>query len=269
MVNKAPIYTEYDFEKMRIVGAFAGEVLDYITDFVKPGVSTAYLDNLCQEKIVKHGAKSAPLGFCSSGDNNPYPKPTCISVNHVVCHGIPSEDKILQEGDILNIDITPIIDGYHGDTSRMYYVGTPSVKGRLLTDATHESLMRGIEQVRPGNTVGDIGHAIQTFAESKGFSVVRDFIGHGVGKEFHGLPHIPHYGKKGTGVKLEEGMIFTIEPMLNVGKPDVIISRLNGWTATTRDKSLSAQFEHSIGVTKDGFEIFTLSKKGYTKPPYK
>jgi methionyl aminopeptidase len=265
-MNNVPIYTEEDFEGMRRAGAVASDILDYITDYVASGVSTAYLDDLCYKKIKEYGAEAAPLGYDPSGDN-PYPKPTCISVNHVVCHGIPSEDKILANGDILNIDITPIVNGYYGDTSRMYYVGSPTIKGKLLTECTYQAMMKGIEQVKPGNTLGDIGYAIQSYAESKGFSVVRDFCGHGVGKEFHGFPHILHYGKKGQGMVLQEGMIFTIEPMINVGKSDIIISKINGWTATTRDKSLSAQFEHSMGVTKNGVEIFTLSKKGYKLPP--
>jgi methionyl aminopeptidase len=259
---------EEDFVKMRKASAIASEVLDYITDFVKVGVSTAYLDELCAKKTAELGAVSAPLNYNPSGVN-PYPKSTCISVNHVVCHGIPSDDKILQNGDILNIDITAFYNGYYGDTSRMYYAGTPNVKGRILTEVTYECLMRAIDIVKPGVALGDIGYAIQNYAESKGFSVVRAFCGHGVGKEFHGDPQVLHYGKKGQGMKLQEGMIFTIEPMINAGKSDIIVSKINGWTATTRDKSLSAQFEHSIGVTKDGYEIFTLSKKGYTLPPYK
>ncbi|GMO56885.1 MAG: type I methionyl aminopeptidase [Rickettsiales bacterium] len=261
------IYTEKDFEGMRKAGGLAAEVLDYITDFVKPGVSTKYLNDLCAKKITEAGAISAPYHYTQTGIN-PYPAETCISVNHVVCHGIPSDDKILQEGDILNIDITPILNGYYGDTSRMYYAGNPTVKGKLLTECTYNCLMNAISQVKPGNTLGDIGYAIQSLAEKKGFSVVYDFVGHGVGKEFHGDPQIRHYGKKGEGMTLKEGMIFTIEPMINAGKPDTITSSLNGWTATTRDKSLSAQFEHSMGVTKNGVEIFTLSKKGYTMPPY-
>jgi methionyl aminopeptidase len=268
MSKQSHIYTEEDFKGIRIASICTSDILDYITDFVKPGVSTAFLDNLCHERIKKNGATSAPLGYDPSG-SNPYPKPTCISVNHVVCHGIPSEDKILQEGDILNIDITTCINGYYGDTSRMYYAGTPSVKGKLLTECTYECLMRAIAVVKPGAHLGDIGFEIQNYAESKGFSVVRDFVGHGIGKKMHEAPQILHYGKKGTGLKIESGMVFTIEPMINAGKPDVIISKIDGWTATTRDKSLSAQFEHTLGVTENGVEIFTLSKLGYTLPPYK
>jgi methionyl aminopeptidase len=263
-----PIHTEKDFEGMRKAGAIASEALDYVTDFVEPGVSTLYLNDLCAKKITELGAISAPLNYNPSG-NNPYPKETCISVNHVVCHGIPSDEKIIVNGDILNIDVTAIYNGYYGDTSRMFYAGTPTVKGKILTEVTYECLMRAIEQVKPGNKLGDIGYAIQSYAESKGFSVVTDFVGHGVGKEFHGDLQIKHYGKKGQGLELKEGMFFTIEPMINAGKSGTITSNINGWTATTRDKSLSAQFEHSMGVTKDGVEIFTMSKKGYTYPPYK
>jgi len=260
MPTQIPLYTKDDLEGLRKTGRAASSVLDYITDYVKPGVSTGELDDLCYDYIKKLGAIAAPLGYKG------FPKPTCISVNHVVCHGIPSYDKILKNGDILNIDITTIIDGYYGDTSRMYYAGEPPIKAKRLTKCTYDCLMLGIDQVKPGNTVGDIGYAIQTYAEKQGFSVVRDFCGHGVGKEFHGDLQIPHYGKKGQGVVLEEGMCFTIEPMINAGKYDVIVSKFDGWTATTRDKSLSAQFEHTMIVTSDGCEIFTLSEKGYTCP---
>lgn len=262
-MSKAPIYTESDFKGMRNAGKIASEVLDYITDFVEPGVSTGYLDDLCNEKMKEFGVIPAPLGY------NGYPKPTCISVNHVICHGIPSHEKKLKDGDILNIDVTVIADGYYGDTSRMYYAGEPSIKAKRLTQCTYECLMLGIEQVKPGNTIGDIGYAIQTHAEKQGFSVVRDFCGHGIGKIFHDDPQILHYGNKGKGLVLEEGMIFTIEPMINAGRCETLVSKLDGWTTTTRDKSLSAQFEHSLGVTKNGFEIFTLSRKGYKNPPYK
>lgn len=257
-------YGEEGFIGMRKAGRIAAEILDYITDFVQPGVSTGYLDDLCYEKMKEYGVVAAPLGY------HGFPKPTCISVNHVVCHGIPSYDKKLKDGDILNIDITVIADGYYGDTSRMYYAGEPSVKAKRLTQCTYDCLMFGIEQVKPGNTLGDIGYAIQQHAEKQGFSVVRDFCGHGLGTVFHDDDlQVLHYGNKGKGKVLEEGMIFTIEPMINAGKYDVIVSKLDGWTATTRDKSLSAQFEHSMGVVKDGVEIFTLSPKGYTLPPYK
>ena len=195
-----------------------------------------------------------------------FPKSICTSVNHVVCHGIPGE-KALKEGDIINIDVTPILDGWHGDTSRMFYVGKPSVKAKRLVDITYQSMMKGIESVRPGAKLGDIGHAIQSYAEKHNFSVVREFCGHGVGKVFHESPNILHYGNPGEGIALREGMIFTIEPMINAGKYETKILE-DGWTAVTRDRSLSAQFEHSIGVTRDGFEIFTLSPKGYDYPPY-
>lgn len=262
-MSNVPIYTEKDFIGLRKAGKIASDVLDYITDFVDVGVSTGFLDDLCYKKMKELSVIPAPLGY------HGYPKPTCISVNHVVCHGIPSYDKKLKDGDILNIDITVIVDGYYGDTSRMYYAGNPSIKARRLTKCTYECLMLGIEQVKPGNKLGDIGYAIQTHAEKEGFSVVRDFCGHGVGKKFHDEPQVLHYGNKGNGLVLEEGMVFTIEPMINAGKYDVIISKLDGWTTTTRDKSLSAQFEHTMAVKNDGVEIFTLSSKGYTCPPYK
>lgn len=262
-MGKARIYTKEDFKGIRKAGRLAATMLDYITDYVKPGVSTAYLDDLCHKEILRNKAIPAPLNYKG------FPKATCTSVNRVVCHGIPSEKKILKKGDILNIDITVILNGWYGDTSRMFYIGEPSIKARKLCEATYECMMLGIEQVKPGNTIGDIGYAIQEHAESKGFSVVREFCGHGLGKEFHGDPNVPHYGEEGEGLVLKEGMVFTIEPMINEGRHDIIISKLDGWTATTRDKKLSAQFEHSIGVTKSGHEIFTLSPKGYTKPPYK
>jgi len=262
-MSNVPIYSKEDYEGMRKAGGLASDILDYITDFVEPGVSTGYLDDICYKMIKENNAIAAPLGYYG------YPKPTCISVNHVVCHGIPSYTKILKEGDILNIDVTVIVNGYYGDSSRMYYAGKPTVKGRRLTECTYDCMMLGIEQVKPGNTLGDVGYAIQTCAEKQGFSVVRDFCGHGLGKKFHDEPQVLHYGKKGKDLVLKEGMFFTIEPMINAGRYEVIVSKLDGWTATTRDKSLSAQFEHSLAVTSDGFEIFTLSKKGFTLPPYK
>ena len=262
-MTKIKIYKKEDFEGMRKAGKLAAQILDYITDYVEAGVSTGYLDKLCHEEILRNKAIPAPLGY------HGFPKATCTSVNRVICHGIPSETKILKKGDILNIDITVILDGWYGDTSRMFYIGQPSIKAKRLVETTYECMMLGIEQVRPGNTVGDIGYAIQKHAESKGYGVVRDFCGHGLGRVFHDEPNIPHYGEKGEDVVLKEGMFFTIEPMINVGKPDTIISKIDGWTATTRDKTLSAQFEHSLDVTKDGYEIFTLSPKGYKYPPYK
>jgi methionyl aminopeptidase len=224
-------------------------------------VTTEALDRLCHDFIVAHGAVPAPLGYRG------FPKSICTSVNHVVCHGIPTDRKVLVDGDILNIDVTVILDGWHGDTSRMFFIGKTSVKARRLVEVTYEAMMRGIEVVKPGATLGDIGHAIQSHAEKNRFSVVRDFCGHGLGRIFHTAPSILHYGKPGQGLALREGMFFTIEPMINVGRYDVKILEDN-WTAVTRDKSLSAQFEHSIAVTADGYEIFTQSPKGWHAPPY-
>lgn len=256
-----PRYGEEGFEGMRRAGRLAAEVLDFITPFVKPGVTTGELDVLCDQYTRDHGAVSAPLGYRG------YTRCTCISINHVVCHGIPGEKK-LENGDIANIDVTVILDGWYGDTSRMYYVGDKvSVKARRLVEATYESMMRGIAVVKDGATVGDIGHAIQTYVEPMGFSVVRDFCGHGLGRTFHSAPSILHYGRAGQGTVLREGMFLTIEPMINAGKYAVKVLS-DGWTAVTRDKSLSAQFEHSLGVTKTGYEIFTSSPLGYTLPPY-
>jgi len=254
------IHDEKGFAGMRKAGRLAAETLDYITPFVKAGVTTLELNDLCHQFITDHGAIPAPLNYKG------FPKATCISVNHVVCHGIPSE-KTLHDGDILNIDITTIVDGWYGDTSRMYWLGEPSVKAKRLTEVTYESLMRAIRLVKPGVTLGDIGHAIQTYAEAARFSVVRDFTGHGLGQTFHAAPTVLHFGNPGEGLVLEAGMIFTIEPMINTGTWQVKILS-DGWTAVTRDRGLSAQFEHSIGVTKDGAEIFTLSPKGLTMPPY-
>lgn len=249
-----------DFEGMRRAGRLAAETLDFITPHVEPGVTTGHLDELCHDFILKHGAVPAPLGYRG------YPKSICTSVNHVVCHGIPG-DKRLENGDVLNIDVTVILDGWHGDTSRMFMVGDVGVKGRRLTEVTYEAMMRGIEVVKPGATTGDIGYAIQRFVEKERFSVVRDFCGHGLGRIFHEPPNILHYGEPGTGVPLRAGMFFTIEPMVNAGKWQVKLLS-DGWTAVTKDRSLSAQFEHSIGVTETGHEIFTLSPKGWHKPPY-
>jgi methionyl aminopeptidase len=251
---------EDGFAGMRKAGSLAASVLDMITPHVVAGVTTAALDKLCHDFILQHGAVPAPLNYKG------FPKSTCISLNHVVCHGIPG-DKALRDGDILNIDVTVILDSWYGDTSRMFYVGAPSVKATRLTEITYECLMRGIAAARPGNTLGDIGHAIQSFAESQRFSVVRDFTGHGLGQTFHCAPTILHYGQAGEGMRLEPGMIFTIEPMINAGRYETKILA-DGWTAVTRDKSLSAQFEHSIGVTEGDPEIFTLSPAGLTMPPY-
>jgi len=250
-----------DFAGMRRAGRLAAQTLDMITPHVVPGVSTEELDRLCHAFILGHGAVPAPLNYRG------FPKSICTSVNHVVCHGIPTDKKTLRAGDILNIDVTVILDGWHGDTSRMFYLGKPSVKARRLVEVTYEAMMRGIEAIKPGATLGDLGHAIQSHAEAHRFGVVRDFCGHGLGRVFHDAPSVLHYGDPGEGIVLREGMFFTVEPMINVGKPHVIILK-DGWTAVTRDKSLSAQFEHSIGVTETGFEIFTLSPKDWHLPPY-
>jgi len=253
-------HSEEGFAGMRAAGHLAAKVLDMITPHVIAGVTTEELDRICHEYITANGAVPAPLNYKG------FPKATCISPNHVVCHGIPGAKK-LETGDILNIDVTVILDSWYGDTSRMFYVGEPAVKARLLTEATYECLMRGIDAARPGNTLGDIGHAIQSYAESLRFSVVRDFTGHGLGQTFHCAPTVLHYGNAGAGMTLEPGMIFTIEPMINAGKAATKILP-DGWTAVTRDRSLSAQFEHSIGVTEDAPEIFTLSPAGFSAPPY-
>ena len=254
------IHSSEAFKAMRKAGKVAAEMLDYIAPFVKIGVTTEELDRLCCEYAKEHGIINAPLGYRG------FPKSICTSINHVVCHGIPS-DKVLENGDIVNIDVTPIVDGWYGDTSSMFFVGKPSIKGKKLVDVTYECLMRAIDIVKPGATLGDIGSIIQDYAERNRFSVVRDFCGHGIGQEFHTKPNIMHYGRKSMGEVLEEGMIFTIEPMINSGKYDTKILGDN-WTAVTKDKSLSAQFEHTLGVTADGCEIFTLSPKGFHKPPY-
>ena len=245
-------YTE-KFEKMRIAGKLASETLDMITDYIKPGVSTEKIDDLCFEFIRDNGGYSAPLFYRG------YKKSVCTSLNHVICHGIPSE-RTLIEGDILNIDITAIVNDYYGDTSRMFVVPHISVKAKNLIDATYESLMNSIKILKPGKKIGDIGYEIQSYVEKKGFSVVRDFCGHGISNVFHEPPNVLHYGKKDTGNELEPGMTFTIEPMINVGKFESKVLN-DGWTAVTKDKSLSAQFEHTVGVKKEGYEIFTLPKK--------
>ncbi|MDR0407041.1 MAG: type I methionyl aminopeptidase [Holosporales bacterium] len=255
-----PRYTVADFAAMRKAGALAAHVLDFITPHVIAGVTTQALNDLCHEETVHCGGQSATLNYKG------YPKATCISLNHVVCHGIPSDRKLVK-GDLLNIDVTVILDGWFGDTSRMFYVGTPSVKARNLTEITYHALMRAIACVRPGATLGDIGACIQHLVEPAGYSVVRDFCGHGIGRVFHDAPTILHYGKEGTGSVLQPGMIFTIEPMINTGTHEIKILS-DGWTAVTRDRGLSAQFEHTIGVTETSVEIFTLSSKGYTYPPY-
>ena len=255
------IHSEKDFDSMRRAGKLAAEVLDFITPHVVPGVTTGKLDQLCHNFIIDHGAIPSPLNYRG------FPKSICTSINHVVCHGIPGE-KVLRNGDIVNIDITVTLDGWHGDTSRMFPVGNIGVKAKRLVEITYQALMRGIEVVQPGATLGDIGYAIQSFVEDQRFSVVRDFCGHGLGRIFHAPPSILHYGTPGEGTKIREGMFFTIEPMINAGRYETKVLS-DGWTAVTKDRSLSAQFEHSIGVTKDGCEIFTTSPGGLNSPPYR
>ena len=258
--NGIRIHEKSDFAGMHKAGRLAAEILDMIVEHVEPGVSTGTLDEIIHQYVKDAGAVSATVGYKG------YQHASCISVNHVVCHGIPSE-KALKDGDILNIDVTVIVDGWFGDTSRMYVAGKLNRKAERLIDITHEALMKGIEAVRPGNTFGDIGAAIQTYAEGQRCSVVRDFCGHGLGRVFHAAPNVLHYGRPGSGPKLEAGMFFTIEPMINLGRPETKVLA-DDWTAVTRDRSLSAQFEHSIGVTEDGCEIFTLSPGGKYHPTW-
>lgn len=248
------------FEGMRRAGRLAAQILDEIAPMVQPGVATAEIDDAVRQMTLDGGAVPATLGYRG------YAHSCCISINHVVCHGIPSE-KTLKDGDIVNIDVTPLLDGWHGDSSRMYLVGDVPLKARRLVDVTYECLMIGIDKAKPGARLGDIGAAIQQYAESNRYGVVREFCGHGLGRLFHDAPEVVHAGRPGTGPVLKPGMFFTIEPMINLGKPPVKLLS-DGWTAVTRDKSLSAQFEHSIGITEDGCEIFTLSPKGLHKPPY-
>jgi len=259
------IKTPDEIEKMRIAGRLGSEVLDYITPFVKAGVSTAEIDKLCHDYMVDvQGCIPAPLNYAPPG-YVPYPKSICTSVNHQVCHGVPNEKVILKKGDIVNLDITVIKNGYHGDTSRMFIVGETSIRARRLCEITYECMWLGIAQVKPGAHLGDIGHAIQKHAEANGFSVVREFCGHGIGANFHEDPQVLHYGKAGTGIELKPGMIFTIEPMINAGKP--AISELpDGWTIVTRDRSLSAQWEHMVLVTETGVEVLTLSAGSPARP---
>ncbi len=254
------IYGPEAFAGMRKAGQLAAAALDMISEHVKPGVTTAYLDKLIFDFGMAHGGIPATLNYKG------YTHSSCISINHVICHGIPSE-KTLKDGDILNIDITYIVDGWHGDTSRMYVAGTPKRIAERLMDVTYKSLMAGLDVIKPGATTGDIGHAIQQYVEAERMSVVLDFVGHGLGRLFHDAPSIFHFGNPGEGEVLTEGMLFTVEPMVNIGKAASKILG-DGWTAVTRDRSLSAQYEHSIGVTKDGYEAFTLSPKGYTSWPY-
>ena len=267
--NAIAIHGAEGFAGMRKAGRLAAECLDMLTEHVAPGVTTEHIDNLTREFVFDHGALSATIGYRG------YRHASCISLNHVICHGIPGP-KALKKGDILNIDVTVIVDGWHGDTSRMFYAGEPKVKARRLVETTYDAMMAGVAAVRPGASLRDVGRAIQTLAEEQGFSVVRDFCGHGLGQVFHSPPNVVHYAEyydrfgalhQAPDIELKEGMFFTIEPMINEGKPDVKILK-DGWTAVSRDRSLSAQFEHSIGVTADGVEIFTKSPKDLDRPPY-
>ena len=254
------IHQDADFVGMRAAGRLAAECLDMITPHVRPGVSTEELDRLCHGFIVAHGARPAPLNYRG------YPKSICTSINHVVCHGIPGERRLL-DGDILNIDVTVVLNDWHGDTSRMYVAGTAPTRARMLMQITYEAMMRGVEAAKPGATLGDIGYAIQSFVEANRFSVVRDFCGHGIGRTFHAPPNVLHFGRRGEGPVLRPGMFFTIEPMVNAGRPEVKVLD-DGWTAVTRDRGLSAQFEHMVGITETGVEIFTISPTGLHQPPY-
>jgi len=248
------------FEKMRIAGKLASRTLDMLTDYIKPGISTDKIDQLAYNFIKDNGGYSAPQFYRG------FKKSLCTSLNHIVCHGIPS-DRILEDGDVINVDVTAVVNEYYGDTSRMFIIGNSSIKAKNLINITYESMMKAIMILKPGIKLGDIGSEIQTYVEEKGFSVVRDFCGHGISNTFHESPNILHYGKKNTGLEIYPGMTFTIEPMINAGKYDVKILN-DGWTAVTKDKSLSAQFEHTVGITENGYEIFTESGKGYNKPPY-
>ena len=248
------------FKKMRVAGNLAAKTLDMLTDNIKEGVTTDCIDKLGYEFIRDHGGYSAPLYYRG------FKKSLCTSLNHVICHGVPS-DRVLRDGDALNVDVTAIIDDHYGDTSRMYCIGNTSVKVNNLIEVTYKSMMRAIKILKPGIRLGDIGYEIQSFVEAKGYSVVRDFCGHGISTTFHEPPNILHYGSKNTGIELRPGMTFTIEPMINAGKYDVKMLN-DGWTAVSKDKSLSAQFEHTIGITENGYEIFTESAKGFSKPPY-
>ena len=252
------INNQEDIERMRIAGKLASEVLDFITPFIKPSITTEKIDSLCHDFMTnEQGTIPAPLNYAPPG-HTPFPKSICTSVNNQICHGIPGE-KILKKGDVVNIDITVIKDGYHGDTSRMFFVGEPSIQAKRLCDVTYQSMWLGIREVKAGAYLGDIGHAIQSYAESNSYSVVREFCGHGIGKVFHDEPQVLHYGNSGEGLKLEAGMIFTIEPMINAGKKDIKVLPDN-WTVVTKDRSLSAQWEHTILVTDKSYEVLTVSK---------
>jgi len=257
--------TSEEIARMRIAGRLAAQLLDYVTAFVKPGVTTGRLNDLCHEYMLKvQGTTPAPLNYAPPG-YKPFPKSICTSVNHQVCHGIPG-DRVLKPGDTLNIDVTVIKDGFHGDSSRMYYVGEPSIQARRLAEVTYECMWLGIEQVRAGAQLGDLGAAIQSHAEKHGYSVVREFCGHGIGRKFHEDPQVLHYGKPGTGMRLEAGMTFTVEPMINAGKPG-IRELADGWTIVTKDHSLSAQWEHTVLVTQTGYEVLTASAGTPAAPP--
>ena len=258
--NTIKLHGPEGFAGMRAAGQLAAQILDELTKFVAPGVTTQEIDDIVHRMTLDGGGVPATLGYRG------YTRSCCTSINHVVCHGIPA-DKALKDGDIVNIDVTPILDGWHGDTSRMYLVGDVPLKARKLIDVTYECLMLGLEQARPGNRLGDISHAIQTHAEKHRYSVVRDFCGHGLGRVFHDSPEVVHAGRPGTGPELRPGMFFTVEPMINIGRADCKMLD-DGWTAVTRDRSLSAQFEHSIGITEDGHEVFTKSPTGLDFPPY-
>ena len=260
--RSVPVHGAEAFAAMRRAGRLAAETLDFVTPHVRPGVATGALDRLIHGFMRDHGATPATLGYKG------YPRSCCISVNHVVNHGIPSDDKRLQDGDVANIDVTCVLDGWYGDTSRMYTVGgRVPVKAQRLVEVTYEAMWAGIRAVRPGATLGDVGHAIQSVAEANRFSVVRDFVGHGLGRVFHDAPEVRHFGKPGEGLELRPGMLFTIEPMINAGRHEVKILA-DGWTTVTRDRSLSAQFEHTVGVTETGVEVFTRSPSGHERPPY-
>lgn len=255
-----------EIEKMRVAGRLASEVLDYITPFVRPGITTEELDKLCHDYMVDvQDTIPAPLNYAPPG-YSPYPKSICTSVNHQICHGVPGQKK-LKSGDIVNIDVTVIKNGFHGDTSRMYFVGEPGIQARRLCEVTYEAMWRGIDQIGPGKQLGDIGHAIQRFAEDHGYSVVREFCGHGIGSKFHEDPQVLHYGRAGTGLELKAGMTFTVEPMINAGKA-AIRQLADGWTIVTKDHSLSAQWEHTVLVTEAGYEVLTLSAGALPKPPF-
>ena len=256
-----------EIEKMRVAGKLGSEVLDFITPFVKPGITTSELDKLCHDYMLnEQDTIPAPLNYAPPG-HKPYPKSICTSVNHQVCHGVPGEKK-LKAGDIVNIDVTVIKGGYHGDTSSMYYVGEAPIQAKRLCEITYESMWRGIEEIKPNNHLGDIGYAIQSFAENLGCSVVKEFCGHGIGTKFHDDPQVLHYGSAGTGLQLKAGMIFTVEPMINAGKAS-IRQMADGWTIVTKDHSLSAQWEHTVLVTDTGYEVLTLSEGAPPKPAFR